>query len=88
MIIDNFARYINGVDITKISARSLASPSENVFIKKGKISTRLGISLMGQEGEKQSDKRIHSSFTWHASTSGEHPLRAYKRQLQVYKGGL
>lgn len=88
MIIDNFARYINGVDITKISARSLASPSENVFIKKGKISTRLGISLMGQEGEKQSDKRIHSSFTWHASTSGEHPFRAYKRQLQVYKGGL
>jgi len=66
---------------------SLTYPSKNVFVQKGKVTTRAGITLLGQSGDKDRKKAVNSAITWYASTSGEQPLRMYKNVLQLFKGG-
>ena len=83
MIIKDFAKYIEGTDITKIPQNSLAYPSKNCLMHKGKVYTRLGISLLGSAGS--TDVAVHSEEVWKDSKCGyELPMRGTGAKLQVY----
>lgn len=82
MITKDFLGYIEGADLTKIPARNLAYPSKNCLVHKGKVYTRLGISLLGDSGT--SGSQVHSERVWKDSKSGEMPMRATGAKIQVY----
>jgi hypothetical protein len=83
MIIKDFQGYKEGEDITKIPQTNLAYPSKNCLVHKGKVYTRLGISLLGAEGT--TDIAVHSEEVWKDSKCGyELPMRGTGAKLQVY----
>lgn len=83
MIIKDFQGYKEGVDITKIPQTNLAYPSKNCLTHKGKVYTRLGISLLGDAGT--TDEAVHSEEVWKDSKCGyELPMRGTGAKLQVY----
>jgi hypothetical protein len=89
MIVKDFTGYMEGRDITKIPSTSLAYPSKNCLVHKGKVFTRLGIERYGAEGT--TGLPVHSEKVWKDSKSGEMPLRMSGAVLQVdleaYKTG-
>lgn len=82
MITKDFLGYKEGQDITKIPAQNLAFPSKNCLVHKGKVFSRLGISLFGSAGS--TGNQVHSEKVWKDSKSGEMPLRATGAIIQVY----
>lgn len=82
MINKEFSGYVDGIDITKVPVNKLTFPSKNFIIHKGTIRTRRGIKLHGVLGT--TNLKVHSSYTWKDSKSGEMPLRMSGAVLQIY----
>jgi len=85
MIVNKFKGYLDGIDITKVPKGYLAYPSKNVFVHKGTIYTRKGITLLGQQSSV--DNKVHSAKVWKTAKSaiyGEIPLRVIGNTLQAY----
>lgn len=83
MIIQNFKGYQEGRDITQIPANYLAYPSKNVLVHKGKVYTRLGLTVFGASGTV--NNKVHSEKVWKNSKAGEEiPLRCTGTTLQAY----
>jgi len=87
MVIDNFKGYLDGIDITKAGVNYLTYPSKNVLVHKGKVYTRAGYRVFGQESSTL--KKIKGEFVWKTAKSSydygsQLLVRATDNKVQVY----
>lgn len=86
MIIQNFKSYYEGRDITRIPAGGLAYPSKNVFVYKGAVYTRAGLTDDGATTTVINEP-VHSEFVWKDALGGERPIRVHGTTLEVKYAG-
>lgn len=86
MILQNFKSYYEGRDITKLPLGALAYPSKNVYVYKGAVYTRAG--LTDDAGSTTTvEEPIHSEFVWKDAKGGERALRVHGTTLEVKYDG-
>ena len=81
MIVRDFNGYRESADISKIPIENLAFPSKNVFVNKGKITTRGGLENDGVVATVS--EATHSEFVWKDALGGQRPIRVHGDTVQV-----
>ena len=86
-LVEKVNSYQTKPDPTSAPENVLVSGSQNILInERGKISTRLGYSLLGAANAAFTP--VKSSFTWQTSSGTEIVLRGYDDELEIYTSTL
>lgn len=75
MYLNNFRKYVESIDVSKVSKQDLTFPSQNFFFNKGTLVAREGIEQ--DVTDATTDTGILGEYTWKDQKGGERAVRAF-----------